>query len=41
MRVTEGVNLEGADIRGKKGKVLRRGGEHMPGVEVQKGHEEV
>lgn len=39
--VAEGVDLEGADVRGQEGEVLRRGGEHVPGVEVEEGHEEV
>ena len=39
--VAEGVHLQGADVGGQQGEVLRRGGEHVPGVEVQEGHEEV
>ncbi len=39
--VAEGVDLEGADVRWKEGKVLGCGCEHMPGVEVEEGHEEV
>ena len=39
--VAEGVDLQGADVRGEEGEVLRGGSEHVPGVEVQEGHEEV
>ena len=39
--IAKGVNLERADVGGQKGKVLGRGGEHVPGVEVEEGHEEV
>ena len=39
--VAEGVDLEGADVGGEQGEVLGRGGEHVPGVEVEEGHEEV
>lgn len=39
--VAEGVDLEGADVGGKEGEVLGCGCEHMPGVEVEEGHEEV
>lgn len=39
--VAEGVDLEGADVGGEEGEVLGRGGEHVPGVEVEEGHEEV
>lgn len=39
--VAEGVDLQGADVGGEEGEVLRRGGEHVPGVEVEEGHEEV
>ena len=39
--VTESVDLEGADIGREQGKILRRGSEHMPGIEVEEGHEEV
>lgn len=39
--VAEGIHLKGADVGRKEGKVLRRGGKHMPGVEVEEGHEEV
>lgn len=39
--VAEGVDLERADVGGEQGKVLRRGGEHVPGIEVEEGHEEV
>ncbi len=41
MGVTERVDLEGADVGGKEGEVLGCGGEHVPGVEVEEGHEEV
>lgn len=41
MGVAEGVDLEGADVGGQKNKVLDGGGEHVPRVEVEKGHEEV
>ena len=39
--VAEGVDLEGADVGWEKGEVLSRGGEHVPRVKVQEGHEEV
>lgn len=39
--VAEGVDLKGADVGREEGKVLRRGGEHVPGIEVEEGHEEV
>ena len=39
--VAEGVDLEGADVGGEEGEVLCRGGEHVPGVEIEEGHEEV
>jgi len=39
--VAEGINLECADIRGEEGKVLGCGGEHMPWIKVEEGHEEV
>jgi len=39
--VAEGVDLQGADVGGEEGEVLRRRGEHVPGVEVEEGHEEV
>lgn len=41
MSVAKGVDLQSADVRGKESEVLRRGGEHMPGVEIKKGHQEV
>ena len=41
MGVAEGVDLQGADVGGEEGEVLRAGGEHVPGVEVEEGHEEV
>lgn len=39
--VAEGVHLEGADVGGQEGEVLGGGGEHVPGVEIEEGHEEV
>ena len=39
--VAESVDLQGADVGGEEGKVLRARGEHMPGIKVQEGHEEV
>ena len=39
--VAEGVHLQGADVGGEQGKVLRGRGEHVPRVEVEEGHEEV
>ena len=39
--VAEGVDLQGADVRGQEGEVLGGRGEHVPGVEVEEGHEEV
>lgn len=39
--VAEGVDLEGADVGREEGEVLGRGGEHVPGVKVEEGHEEV
>lgn len=41
VRVAEGVNLEGADVGGEQGEVLGGGGEHVPWVEVEEGHEKV
>ena len=41
VRVAEGIDLECADVRGEKREVLSAGGEHVPWVEVDKGHEEV
>lgn len=41
MSVAERIDLQGTDVRRKEGKVLCRGGEHMPGVEIKKGHQEV
>lgn len=41
VRVAEGVDLQGANVRGEESEVLRRGGEHMPWIEVKKGHQEV
>lgn len=39
--VAEGVDLERADVGGEEGEVLCRAGEHVPGVEVEEGHEEI
>lgn len=39
--VAEGVDLEGADVGGQEHEVLARRGEHVPGVEVEEGHDEV
>lgn len=39
--VAKGVDLQGADVRGEKSEILRGGGEHVPGVEIKKGHQEV
>lgn len=39
--VAEGVDLEGADVRGEQGEVLRGRGEHVPWIQVEEGHEEV
>ena len=39
--VAEGVDLQGADVGGKEGEVLGGGGEHVPRVKVEEGHEEV
>lgn len=39
--VAEGVDLQRADVRGEEGEVLRGRGEHVPGIEVEEGHEEV
>lgn len=41
MRVAEGVDLQGADVGWEEGEVLRGGGEHVPGVEVEEGGVEV
>ena len=39
--VAEGVDLQGADVGGEEGEVLCGRGEHVPGVEIEEGHEEV
>lgn len=39
--IAEGVDLERADVGGQEGKVLGGGGEHVPGIKVDEGHEEV
>lgn len=39
--VAEGVNLQGADVRGEKGKILGGRSEHVPGVQVEERHEEI
>ena len=39
--VAEGVDLQSADVGWEEGEVLRRGGEHVPGVEVEEGGVEV
>ena len=39
--VAESIDLEGTDVGREEGEVLCGGGEHMPGVEVKEGHEEV
>ena len=36
--IAEGVDLKGADVRREEGKILRGGSEHVPGIEVEKGH---
>ena len=41
MGVAEGVDLQRADIGGEEGEVLRGGGEHVPGVEVEEGGVEI
>ena len=41
VRVAEGVDLQGADVRGQQREVLRGRGEHVPRVEVEEGHEEI
>jgi len=41
VRVAEGVDLQGADVGWEEDEVLGGGGEHVPGVEVEEGHEEV
>ena len=39
--VAEGVYLEGADVGWEKGEILGRGGKHVPGIEVEEGHQEI
>lgn len=39
--VAEGIDLEGAYVGWEKGEVLSGGGEHVPRVEVEEGHEEI
>lgn len=39
--VAEGVDLQGADVRGEKSKILGGRGEHVPGVQVEERHEEI
>ena len=41
VRVAEGVHLQHADVAGQQHEVLAEAGEHVPGVEVDEGHEEV
>lgn len=41
MGVTKGVDLQRADVGGEEGEVLSRGGEHVPGVEVEEGGVEI
>ena len=41
MRVAEGVDLQCRDVTRQQGEVLRGRGEHVPGIEIHKGHEEV
>jgi hypothetical protein len=41
VRVAEGVDLKRADVGGEEHEVLRGGGEHVPGLEVEEGHHEV
>lgn len=41
MRITKRVDLEGANVARQQGEILRGGGEHVPGIEVEEGHEEV
>ena len=41
VRVTKGVDLEGTDVGGEEDEVLCRRGEHVPGIEIEEGHEEV
>lgn len=39
--VAEGVDLKGTDVTWQKHEILSRGGEHVPGIEVEEGHQEV
>ena len=39
--IAEGVDLQRADVGGEEEEVLCGGGKHVPGVEVEEGHEEV
>jgi len=39
--VAKGVHLKGTDVGRKEGEVLCGGGEHVPWVEIEEGHEEV
>ena len=39
--VAESVDLESADVGWEKREVLCGGGEHVPWVEVEEGHEEI
>jgi len=39
--VAKGVDLESANVGGEEHEVRGGGGEHVPGVEVEEGHEEV
>ena len=39
--VAECVYLEGADVGWEKGEILGRGGKHVPGIEVEEGHQEI
>jgi hypothetical protein len=41
VRVAEGVDLESCDVTREECEVLGGGSEHVPGVEVHEGHEEV
>jgi len=41
VRIAECVDLKGADVGREKEEVLAGGGDHVPGIEVEDGHEEV
>lgn len=41
VRVAEGVDLQRADVGGEEQEIGAGGGEHVPWVEVEEGHEEV